>query len=184
MRPHRLGNTFPIFSHWVFGFSYQAAHVYSLAWVTLFRDICISFLSWCWSLYVIWTALNTQAPQFELHTHSRLLVVNINRNWTTLARNFHVDWSVSFISPPKFWHNAQMIMGSCHDLIFVFISCIQESYIFSCHQEACHEKCLSLINFRPGDRSRCLEACIAISHTKGQPFDFRNCFCGSFGTCH
>ena len=55
-------------------------------------------------------------------------------------------------------------------LIFVFISCIQESYIFSCHQKACHEKCLSLINFRPGDRSRCLEACIAISHTKGQPF--------------
>ena len=63
-------------------------------------------------------------------------------------------------------------------LIFVFISCIQESYIFSCHQEACHEKCLSLINFRPGDRSRCLDACIAISHTKGQPFDFRNCFRG------
>ena len=34
VRPHRLGNTFPIFfplGFWVFGFSYQAAHVNSLA---------------------------------------------------------------------------------------------------------------------------------------------------------
>ena len=31
-------------------------------------------------MYDIWTALNTQAPKFELHTLSRLLVVNINRN--------------------------------------------------------------------------------------------------------
>ena len=31
----------------------------------------------------VWTALNTQAPQFELHTHSRLLVVNINRKYSS-----------------------------------------------------------------------------------------------------
>ena len=63
-------------------------------------------------------------------------------------------------------------------LIFVFISCIQESYIFSCHQKACHEKCLSLINFRPGDRSRCLEACIAISHKRVNPLTLETVFTG------
>ena len=29
-----------------FGFSYQAAHVNSLAWVTLFRNICVPFFSY------------------------------------------------------------------------------------------------------------------------------------------
>ena len=33
------------YSYWVYGFSYQAAQVNSLAWVTLFRNICIPFFS-------------------------------------------------------------------------------------------------------------------------------------------
>ena len=39
-----VGEYVPNFFHWVFGFSYQAAHVNSLTWVTLFRNICIPFL--------------------------------------------------------------------------------------------------------------------------------------------
>ena len=72
---HRLGNTFPIFSHF-FGLSYQAAHVNSLARVTLFRNICIPFFSYD-SEYL--EDNKHSGSQFELHTHSRLLVVNINR---------------------------------------------------------------------------------------------------------
>ena len=34
------------YSYWVYGFSYQAAQVNSLAWVTLFRNICIPFFSY------------------------------------------------------------------------------------------------------------------------------------------
>ena len=81
MRPHRLGNTFPIFSHWVFGFSYQAAHVNSLAWVTLFRNICIPFFSYDDELCMLFGRQKHSGSQFELHTHSHLLVVNIN--WKT-----------------------------------------------------------------------------------------------------
>ena len=81
MRPHRLGNTFPIFSHWVFGFSYQAAHVNSLAWVTLFRNICIPFFSYDVELCILFGRQKHSSSQFELHTHSHLLVVNIN--WKT-----------------------------------------------------------------------------------------------------
>ena len=59
-----------------FGFSYQAAHVNSLAWVTLFRNICIPFFSYDGEYL---EDNKHSGSQFELHTHSRLLVVNINR---------------------------------------------------------------------------------------------------------
>ena len=63
-------------------------------------------------------------------------------------------------------------------LIIVFISCIQESYIFSCHQEACHEKCLSLINFRPGARIRVLKTALRSPIQRVNPLILETVFVG------
>ena len=92
-----------------FGFSYQAAHVNSLAWVTLFRDICIPFFSYDVEFCMLF-GRHYQAPQFELHTHSRLLVVNINRNSKTpyLETSTRCMMGAALLvhnqSPPSFSH--------------------------------------------------------------------------------
>ena len=85
--------------------------------------------------------------------------------------------------PKRFFYFSTEILAhweAAMVLIIVYIPCIQESYIFSCHQEACHKKCLGLINFSPGARSRCLEACIATSHTKSPSLDYRKLFSREF----
>ena len=41
-----VGNKFPIFPIGFFAFSFQAAHVTRLTWVTLCRSVCISFVSY------------------------------------------------------------------------------------------------------------------------------------------
>ena len=79
-----------------------------------------------------------------------------------------------------FLHRNFGIMRSCHGFNHCLYSLCSRVVHLSCHQEACHKKCLGLMNFRPGARSRCPEACIAISHTKGPSLDYRKLFSREF----
>ena len=81
VRQHWLGNTFAtffFFPHWVYGFSYEAAQVNSLAWIYLgifpYHSLLMMLNSVCYL-----DGNKHWGSQFELQTHSRLLVVNINR---------------------------------------------------------------------------------------------------------
>ena len=76
-------------------FSHQTAHVNSLGWVTLFRNICIPFFSYDVELCISFGRQKHSGSQFELHTHSHLLVVNIN--WKTRCyRTLIVVHTVTF----------------------------------------------------------------------------------------
>ena len=69
---------FFFFPHWVYGFSYEAAQVNSLAWIYLgifpYHSLLMMLNSVCYL-----DGNKHWGSQFELQTHSRLLVVNINR---------------------------------------------------------------------------------------------------------
>ena len=55
----------------------HVTQVTSLDWVIVL--LVYHSVTGCWTYYVIRTAINTQCSQFELHTHSRLVVKNIKR---------------------------------------------------------------------------------------------------------
>ena len=66
------------YSYWVYGFSYEAAQVNSLAWIYLgifpYHSLLMMLNSVCYL-----DGNKHSGSQSELHTHSRLLVLNINR---------------------------------------------------------------------------------------------------------